>query len=109
MPPTLVPLPVATRYITTPWPGTVALIEPLVEVTTFDHRLVSLYELLDAAPAADAVVEIVAAERVLVEQRDRDVAVRQRLGQHVEAAGGGDLVALLAERVLVDRDHGRVR
>src|ERR1700743_196986 len=60
--PTLVPVPGVTRYITTPCPGTVALIAPVVLVTTFDHKFVSLYEADDAAPAADAVVEIVAAE-----------------------------------------------
>src|SRR5258708_598857 len=38
---------------------------------------------------------------VLVEQRDRDIAVGQRLGQYIEATAGGDLGALLAQRVLV--------
>src|SRR2546427_39440 len=37
VPPTLLPLPAASRYITTPCPGTVALIPPVVVVTTFDH------------------------------------------------------------------------
>src|SRR6185437_2029690 len=46
---------------------------------------------------------------VLVEQRHRDVAVRQRLGEDVQAAGGGDLSTLLAQRVLVNRDDSRVR
>src|SRR5579859_2857619 len=59
--PTLVPEPAETRYMTEPWAGTVALMDPEVVVSTCDHRLFSVYEVEDAAPAAAAVVEMVCA------------------------------------------------
>ncbi len=62
VPPTLVPLPTETRYMTVPWPGTLAEMEPLVLLTTCDQRLLSWYEEAEGSPAAVAEVEMVAAE-----------------------------------------------
>ena len=69
-----------------------------------DHRSISGRPTRSASPAARSVVLIVGVVAVLVVQRDRDVAVGQRLVADHRARLVADHVRLLAQRVLVDGD-----
>ena len=86
--------PPLTRYTTVRCAGTLAEMVPVLVEVPLVHASRSVNELPDF-PTAAAVVEIVVVV-ALVEEGDRDVTVGERLGQHVVAAGGGYLGALLA-------------